>query len=203
MAEPLPDARTELLLRAKAGDLVARGVLLERYRGYLMLLAHVYLSPKIRVKADLDDVVQDAFLQAHEKFDQFAGTTLPEFQGWMREILASRLEKVVRRYETAKRDIRLEIRLSLDASSRHLEKLLPAHDAKTPGTRVGDDEELAILAHALIRLPVDYRTVLVGRHIEGLSFPEIGERMGRSAGAVRQLWVRGVQRLRELVENPS
>jgi RNA polymerase sigma-70 factor (ECF subfamily) len=38
--------------------------------------------------------------------------------------------------------------------------------------------------------------VIVLRHVESLPFEDIGERMGRTSGAVRMLWLRAVKALR-------
>jgi RNA polymerase sigma-70 factor (ECF subfamily) len=46
-------------------------------------------------------------------------------------------------------------------------------------------------------LPEDYREVLILRHCEGLPFNDIGQRMERSSGAVRMLWLRAIGQLRE------
>ena len=59
--------------------------------------------------------------------------------------------------------------------------------------------ELAdLLAGQLARLPAAYREVLVLRNLEGLAFGEVARRMGRSAGAVRVLWLRALEHLRRL-----
>ncbi len=47
------------------------------------------------------------------------------------------------------------------------------------------------------RLPSDYRQVLYLRNFEDLSYADIAARMQRSEGAVRVLWARAVQRLRD------
>jgi RNA polymerase sigma-70 factor (ECF subfamily) len=60
-----------------------------------------------------------------------------------------------------------------------------------------------ILADALARLPGDYRDVIVMRHLEEAPFAEIALKMGRSSGAVRMLWVRGLERLRSELEDLS
>jgi RNA polymerase sigma-70 factor (ECF subfamily) len=56
------------------------------------------------------------------------------------------------------------------------------------------------VADALAELPVDYRDVIVLRHIEGLPFEAVAERMGRSTGAVRMLWLRALKVLRETLQ---
>jgi RNA polymerase sigma-70 factor (ECF subfamily) len=53
------------------------------------------------------------------------------------------------------------------------------------------------LAKLLERLPADYREVIVLRSLEELPYEEVASRMGRSAGAVRVLWVRALARLRD------
>ena len=55
----------------------------------------------------------------------------------------------------------------------------------------------AFLAEVLERLPADYRMVILLRNIEEMSHEEIAERMHRSVGAVRMLWVRALAALRD------
>ena len=56
-----------------------------------------------------------------------------------------------------------------------------------------------LLADALARLPEDYRELLVLRHIEERPFEEIAERLERSSGAVRTMWVRALRKLKEAI----
>ncbi len=48
------------------------------------------------------------------------------------------------------------------------------------------------------KLPAHYRDVLLLRHIEELSFDEVAQRLGKSAGAVRMIWLRALEQLREV-----
>jgi RNA polymerase sigma-70 factor (ECF subfamily) len=45
-------------------------------------------------------------------------------------------------------------------------------------------------------LPDDQREVLVLRHLEELTFPEVAARLDRSVDSVKGLWTRGLDRLR-------
>ena len=56
-----------------------------------------------------------------------------------------------------------------------------------------------LLADALARLPETHRELLVLRHIEERPFDEIAERLDRSSGAVRTMWVRALRNLKEAV----
>ena len=60
-----------------------------------------------------------------------------------------------------------------------------------------------LLADALERLPADYREVFILRNLEHVPFDEIAARMGRSPGAVRMLWTRAMDRLSQMLEDPS
>ena len=60
-----------------------------------------------------------------------------------------------------------------------------------------------VLATAMTRLSNDHRSVLRLRYWDGLTFPEIGERLGRSPDAVRKLWYRAVERLQEEMNDES
>ena len=60
-----------------------------------------------------------------------------------------------------------------------------------------------MLAAVMTRLSNDHRTVLHLRYWEGLSFPEIATRLGRSPEAVRKLWYRAVERLQAEMNEES
>ena len=179
----------------------ARGQLLEHYRGYLTLLARLEIGRRLRGKVDAADLVQEAFLEAHRSFPRFAGQTEAEFLSWLRQILAHRLAKLLRRYlGTQRRDVRLERELTveIDRSSRLLDRGLMALSS-SPSRQARRREQAALLAEALRRLPEDYREVLILRHLEEQSFPEVARRLGRSVEAVKKLWARAVPRLREVL----
>jgi RNA polymerase sigma-70 factor (ECF subfamily) len=190
-----------LLRQARTGDGAALGQLLELYQNYLLLLARLQIGRRLQSKVDAADLVQDTFLEAHRHFAQFRGTTEVEVVSWLRNILAANLANLVRRYcGTRGRDIRLERELAaeLDQSSRVLDQGLVA-DRSTPSQRAARREQAVILADALRRLPDDYREVLILRHLEELSFPELARRLGRSVGSVQKLWVRGLADLRRVL----
>ena len=89
---PGPD---ELLRLARAGDGPALGHLLERCRGYLMLLARVQVGRRLQGKVDASDVVQETFLKAHANFAQFRGNTEGELAGRLAGLAAAERERVV------------------------------------------------------------------------------------------------------------
>jgi RNA polymerase sigma-70 factor (ECF subfamily) len=195
----------DLLRQARAGDAEARGRLLEAYRNYLALLARAQIGRRLRGKVDASDLVQEAFLKAHQDFAQFQGATEAELAAWLRQILAARLVDLLRRYlGTRRRNVRLERDLAaeLDRSSRDLDRGLRTPQA-SPSEQAAHRERAVLLADALERLPPDYREAIVLRQVEGLSFAEIAQRMGRTLASVEKLWVRGLVRLRRVLGDES
>jgi RNA polymerase sigma-70 factor (ECF subfamily) len=197
----LPLGPERLLHLARAGSATALGQLLEQYRSYLALLARLQLSRRLQVKADPADLVQETFLDAHRCFGQFRGSSEPQFVAWLRQILATRLARLVRHYcGTRRRDVRLERRLAaeLGQSSASLGHGLVAPQS-TPSQRAVRREQAVLLAAALEQLPPDYREVLILRHLQELPFPDIARHLGRTLDSVKNVWLRALARLRAVV----
>lgn len=89
-----------------------------------------------------------------------------------------------------------EIGAALGRSSMRLESVL-AGCGDSPSDEASRNERAILLANQMEKLPSDYREVLVLRHLEGLPFAEVARQMGRSSGAVRMLWLRALESLRE------
>jgi RNA polymerase sigma-70 factor (ECF subfamily) len=195
----------QLLALARAGQEPALGPLLELYRPYLALLARLQIGRRLQSKVDAADLVQETFLAAHGHFAQFQGTSEAEFVSWLRQILASRLAKLIRHYcGTRRRDVRLERQLAveLDQSSRVLDQSLVA-PGSTPSQRVARREQAVLLADMLDQLPDDYREVLILHHLQGLSLPEVARQLGRTLDSVKNVWLRALARLRHLAGDAS
>jgi RNA polymerase sigma-70 factor (ECF subfamily) len=190
-----------MLQEAKAGDGATLGRLLELYRRYLALLARVQIGHRLQGKVDASDIVQETFLEAHRNFPRFRGASEGEFVRWLRQILAANLADLLRRYLGAQgRDVRLEREIAdaFDRSSVLLDRGLVAPQS-SPSQQAARREQAVLLADALEQLPDDYRDVLVLRHLEGLTFPQVSSRMGRSLDSVEKLWMRGLARLRQIM----
>jgi RNA polymerase sigma-70 factor, ECF subfamily len=194
-----------LLREARAGDAATLGLLLELYRRYLALLARVQIGRRLQGKVDASDLVQETFLEAHRNFGNFRGTSEGQFVRWLRQILAANLANLLRRYlGTQGRNVRLEraIEVDLDHSSALLDRGLVARQS-SPSHQAACREQAVLLADALGELPDDYREVLVLRHLEGLTFPEVARYMGRTLDSVDKLWLRALARLRQNLGGPA
>ena len=184
-----------LVSAAQEGSTEALGELLDQWRDYLLLVANRELGDDLCQKAGASDVVQDTFIRAHQSIGSFRGRSEDELIGWLRQILLHQIVGLRRHYSgTLKRDIRREQSLSCNRQLKDLVESLPAEDGGPPRHAMAN-EDMVLVGRALESLPDDHRQVIYLRYWENLSFPEIGERMGRSAEAARKCWSRAVQKL--------
>jgi len=201
---PMPLELLERARRSEVGEAV--GTLLEVYRNYLHLLAQTQIDLHLRGRTDPSDLVQETMMEAFRDFRQFSGRTEAELMGWLRRILIHNLARAVeKQLRTLKRDARREVSLerrlvAIENSSGKMEEALLSQGSSAQ-TKAQRRELAAVMADQLARLKPDYREAIVLRNLEGLSFEEVGRRMGRSVGAVRMLWLRALDRLKQLLEN--
>lgn len=193
---------TGLIDAARNGDDQALDRLLDQYRGYLKLLAQTQLDRRLQVRVSPSDLVQETLLHAYRTFNQFRGQQLSEVAAWLRTILARRISDQFRHHKAGKRDLHREqaIEDALDRSSMEMNRSLLSAEPSA-ATQADQAEQAIAVANALDRLPEDYRTVIVLREFQQLSFGMVAERMARTSGAVRMLWVRALERLRKEMES--
>jgi len=179
---------------------VEAGRVIEPFRKYLRVLAHVHLDARLRGKLDPSDVVQQTFLRACVGFDDLRGREPGVVAAWLRKILARTLADAVRDLERAKRDIGRErsIEQAVDESASGLEAWLAA-DQSSPSEQADRNEQLLRLADALCGLPDDTRAAVILKHCRGWTLAEIAEQLGRTPAAVASLLHRGLKQLREIL----
>lgn len=198
--------RSQLLLdRAKNGSAADVGHLLSIYTQYLKTLAGHQLDRRVRQRVSPSDLVQDTLLEAHRDFPNFRGTTTAELVSWLRRILIHNLIRASEHHlHTEKRDVRREISLqrlanNLGSVDSPLEAALKS-PVGSPSADLRGQEQVSELEKALSTLPNEQRQVVIMRHLDGLAFNEISERLGRSSGACRMLWLRAMDDLREKLQ---
>ncbi|MEZ6135015.1 MAG: sigma-70 family RNA polymerase sigma factor [Pirellulaceae bacterium] len=189
----------QLIALARGGDRDALGVLIDRYRNYLLLIANEEMDATLQGKLGASDVVQQSMLQAQQKFTQFRGASEQEWQGWLRKILQNGVRKAQRSYATGKRNRKIEISLQQESAIRR--GLMDAN--LTPASDAINREKSARVHEALNRLSNDHRVVIRLRSFDLLEFEEIGSRMDRSAEACRKLWGRAISALRKSLEETA
>jgi len=174
-----PESTTKILWRqARAGDQQAYERLFGLHVDRLRMFVRMRLG-SLREKIEPDDVLQDAYLAAHRAFDTFEYTDDGAFLRWMCRIVDNRLRDAHDFFTAAKRQ----------------EVAIPKSAPTGPVTALGRAENRAAVERALAQLSDEHREVLLLRYFEGLSAEEAGERMNRTAGAIRNLAARALVEL--------
>jgi RNA polymerase sigma-70 factor (subfamily 1) len=162
--------------------------MLSQFEPYLRRVAMREWRRSLAAKESVSDLVQESLATGVRDFAAFEGTTEGEMAAWLRRILFRVMQTKLRRLKTQKADITRESpQRSLEISS----------DEMTPSEILCQLEQRLRLEIALQELAPNYRQVIELHHIEGLTFPEIGAQIGKSAEAARKLWVRGLVALQE------
>jgi RNA polymerase sigma-70 factor (ECF subfamily) len=187
-----------LLADARTGSAAALARAIEACREYLLLVAGRELDPRVRAKVGSSDLVQETLFEAQQHFAQFHGTSRDDLFRWVRRILLRNIANASRRYlATTKRAADRELPLEAGPAG------LADPDRPPPDDAVVAQEDRTRMLRAIERLPDDYQQVIQARSFDGLSFEEVGARLGRSAEAARRLWVRALDRLRaEMGDHP-
>ncbi len=139
---------------------------------------YAYVVRRVRDRTEAEDVTADVFHHALKRLPQFEWRGVP-VAAWLFRIAANAL---------------------IDRGKRAAhERALPAPDA--PADAGPEDvEEGAHLLRLVDRLPPAQRDVVLMRFAEEKTIREIAAAIGRSEGAVKQLQLRALQRLRARME---
>jgi RNA polymerase sigma-70 factor (ECF subfamily) len=171
--DPVDDR--ELVESARKGDRDAFRVLFERYHRRAYALAFGVL----RHQDDALDVVQDAFIKAHNYLDKFEGNS--SFYTWLYRIVMNLAIDHMRKHRRVK---------PVELDEQHLDgtvgedSLLPKILGGNPGRALMDKEIRARIDQALSELSENHRSVLVMRELEGMSYEEMAQAMNCSKGTI-------------------
>jgi RNA polymerase sigma-70 factor (ECF subfamily) len=158
-----------------AGDIERYGELVTKYRDRYAR----YAARMLGSADEAEDAVQDAFVRA---YDQLAQCRDPDnFVGWFFLILRNRCFAERRK---SKGQAPLEAAGAIAA-------------AEQPDGSVETSEQRRALQHALLELTPEQREVFVLKHVEGLSYGEMAERLGTSVPSLKMRMHRAYDRLRE------
>jgi RNA polymerase sigma-70 factor (ECF subfamily) len=183
------DTGTELALvqAAQKGDVGAFEQLIKKYdRNVFRIAQHITQN-----REDAEDVVQDAFLKAYQKLDQFQGNS--KFYTWIVRIAVNEALMKLRKRKSDKL-------VSMDEDVETDEGTITREFADwspNPEQQYNQAELNDILSRTIQGLPASFRTVFVLRDVEGLSTEETAEMLGLSVPAVKSRLLRARLQLRE------
>lgn len=163
----------DLVASAKGGDTDAFAELLNRYSQRVYMTAyHILRNPD-----DALDVTQDAYVRAWKSMSNFEGPG--SFGAWVSRIASNAAIDIVRR-RTAHPNAEMgDGPMHIDAASRTTPKA-----AEAPGDAHDRAAMKAAFDRALDLLSPEHRAVILLKEVEDLSYKEIADQIGCSAGTV-------------------
>ena len=195
--EPTPttlEGITQVWVRsARNGDAGDFARLYEHIAPAVHTWASLRLRPNQAAMLDPGDLVQEVWLRAWRRIDDFDHERIP-FRFWVFRIAKNVLLEASR--QSRRPDQLGRIRASSE-DGREADPLARVADSITAvSRRVSRDEELGRFREAVAALPEDERKLVLHCGLEGLPLREVGERLGISEEAAGKRWQRLRARLR-------
>ncbi|MHC4118730.1 MAG: RNA polymerase sigma factor [Planctomycetota bacterium] len=184
----------QLIVSAKAGDAAALDRLCRIYGERVRRILRLRMDRNLRVKLDSMDLVQDALLNALRGLQDFKYENEGDFLRWFSRIAQNVLGHQLEKLHAGKRDIRKEMRLDDrgPTTGGGFAGMPGPIESATPSVIMSRKEDLDKLEKAIDELKPEHKEVIVLTKIEGLSYKETGERLGKTADAVGKLLSRAI-----------
>lgn len=201
------EADTDELLRlTQAGDLRARGDLLQRHRARLRRMVELRLDGRLTARVDPSDVVQEVLAEAGRRLDDYLDRRPLPFYPWLRQIAADRLADAHRRHVQADRRSVEREEAGLgdlpEGSAVALAERLFARGGG-PSEALRRQEQSQRVRRALAALAAADREVLTLRYLEEMPAAEVAAVLGVSVEAAKKRALRALEHLREILERES
>jgi len=199
MAENSADT-ARLLDQARAGDKAALNELFARHRARLRRMVELRLDGRLLARVDASDVIQEAYVEAVTRMDEYLREPSYALFLWLRLIVGERLLKLHRHHlGTQMRDAGLEVSIYRGAlpaasSAALAAQLLGRHTSPTQAAVRA--ERMMRLQEALNTLELIDREVLSLRHFEEMSLAETALSLGIQEPAAAKRYIRALKRLK-------
>jgi RNA polymerase sigma-70 factor (ECF subfamily) len=170
----------ELAQLAKMGKQDAFAALYERF------LPSVYARVRFKIpEADVEDVTQEIFIAVLKSLHSFRAQS--KFGTWVRTITN---RKIVDYHRTK----------SVTQVEHQDYENLPGNEHHTQAEFSSQQDDLASIQHALLKLPQNYQDIILMRFVDDMPFSEIARHNGQSIEATKSLFRRSIAALSEKMQ---
>jgi RNA polymerase sigma-70 factor (ECF subfamily) len=200
---PPPGQVPDLVARVAAGDREAIIELLGRYRARLRRIVALRLDPRLQGRVDASDVIQEGYLDAIRRLDEFIHDPSVSFYIWLRFLVGQRVAEYHRRYlGRPDRDVGREVSIDRGVMPGASTGALAAQllgKLTSPSQAAMRAERKLRLQEALNRMdPLD-REILVLRHYEQMSNIDAAAALGLERAAASKRYTRALERLEKIL----
>ena len=197
MPEPGPSETSLLLQQWHGGDRVGLERLLERDRTFVLNYVKSRVSDLLLQKADPEDYVQEAMIQALEYTPPFLVSDRDQFRGLIARITENILCDHAIAHRRQMRDVKREQAIPSDSYLLKLDP--PRREVTRPSVAAQRGEDKAWIRLGLELLPRQDRQLVKLREWEGLSFAEIARYFDISEAAAQMRFQRVLAKLAKQV----
>jgi RNA polymerase sigma-70 factor (ECF subfamily) len=200
---PPPGQVPNLVARAAAGDQTAVVELLERYRARLRRMVALRLDPRLKGRVDASDVIQEGYVDAMRRLDEFIRDPSVPFYIWLRFLVGQRVQEQHRRHlATPGRDVGREVSIYRGvmpgASTGALAARLLGKLTSPSGAAMRAERKIRLQGALNHMDPLD-REILVLRHYEQMTNGDAAMALGLDKSAASKRYTRALQRLKEIL----
>ena len=182
----MPD--TIVIRRVLSGEKELFEILLKRYNQTLYRVIRSYLKDE----DDVEDTMQEAYLKAFSKLQQFKGNS--SFSTWLIRIgINEALQRI--------RSLTRNKSVYEHKDDLHAETILQIPDAQhmNPEKNIINKELVALIERSIDQLPDKYRTIYMLKEVEGLENEEIASCLSISSTNVKVRLHRAKELLKETI----
>jgi RNA polymerase sporulation-specific sigma factor len=187
-----------LVARYREGDVVALETLLNKYRNFTRMKARSYFL----IGADKDDIVQEGMIGLYKAIRDFNADRLTSFRAFA-EICITRQIITAIKTATRQKHIPLNSYVSLskplaadDDQDRSLADVLHTAHVTDPAELLISSEEMRSIKMCFNEILSDFEADVLHLYVEGKSYQEISEHLGRHVKSVDN----ALQRIKRKVE---
>ncbi|WP_339697493.1 RNA polymerase sigma factor [uncultured Roseivirga sp.] len=175
---------TEVIRRILSGEKELFEILMRRYNQTLYRVIRSYMT----VESDVEDAMQEAYLKAYEKLDQFRGNAA--FSTWLVRI---GMNEALQRIRKNKRIFFIDEQV--EASGRIIQ--LPDNGQMNPEKNVIKHETRLMVEKSIDQLSEKYRVIFMLHQVEGMSNTEIAAALDLTESNVKVRLHRAKKMLKE------
>ena len=179
-------ADTELVARFHEGDHEALQVLLERYRRFARAKARGYFL----VGADSDDIEQEGMIGLFKAARDYNPDRQASFRAFAelcitRQVITAIKTATRQKHQPLNQYVSISgIRGTDDPSERSVEDLLDDHYLADPADEVVSNERMADMRQSMADMLSGLEVDVLRLYVEGKSYQEIGEQLGRHVKSI-------------------
>jgi RNA polymerase sigma-70 factor (ECF subfamily) len=198
---PTDRRRTSAAGQSEEGGPASLQELFAQHRDRLRLVVALRLDRRLQGRFDPSDVIQDAYLEAVERYADYRNAPALSPYLWLRFLTVQRLLLLHRQHlqvqaRDAGREVSLDPAVTPGGLAAHL-----AASTTTPSQAVLRAEREAYLQEALGRMEPADRAILALRHFEQLSNAETAAVLSLRPGTASVRYFRALKRLKAVLRD--